>query len=846
MPDQAPILPVTPRKSEASPSRFIAILESTTDLVLMADCDGHTLYVNKAGRQILGWSDDEATERIHIAKIFPGWAYAIVSEHGLPASVANGSWSGETAIQGRSGREIPVLQVLLAHTDSSGAVEFYSTICRDISDRKQKELEQIEWSNRYDAAIRASGQVLFDWNSASGQIDYAGPIEAVTGYEPEELTGGLSQLRGLIYPGDRARFDAAIQSAMDTRDPLRVEFGLLRKDGRRITVEANGHFFLDRLGRIGRMVGFISDITLEKILELSAQSNKERLEQSVAERTSELEQANAALLESARQQEAVARLGQRALLGIPLSDLMNEAVELVRSSLQVDCASLNQWHRDFQTLRPNAVCGWPEGPEFDETPPGILSQSGYTITVGHPVVAADYLTETRFSPSPACRATGIQCGVTVPIVADGMRFGVLGAFSMEKRGFGQDDVSFLLGVANILSAAIERRHVEQTAHLAQVEAETANRAKSDFLSRMSHELRTPLNAILGFTQLLQMEEHDERQAESIQYISQAGTNLLELINEVLDIARLDAGKVEFHREPVFLAEVLLEATNSVKSLAAKNAISILLVNTGEEEAIVSTDRERLRQIFINLLSNAVKYNRPGGSVTVAAARKDKTFWKVSVTDSGHGIAADNLSRLFVPFERLGQKEGGTAGGTGLGLALCQRLAKGLGGSIGAGSTVGIGSTFWVEIPAEPQESHPSRTTTPDDTISQKMPTETPTKTILYVEDDLANVHLIGRIIESRKNLKLVSAPEGRMAMPLALEHRPALILLDLNLPDATGEELIVQFKINPETRGIPVILVTGEVASDRAARVVELGAVDVLAKPYRVQTFLALLDSHLR
>lgn len=844
MADQTPTPLDVRRTRDASPSRLIAILESTTDLVLMTDCAGRTLYVNRAGRRMLGWSDDEATERVHLSEIFPPWAYAIVSEQGLPSAFSDGSWSGESALLNRTGREIPVLQVLLAHTDAAGNVEFYSTTCRDISDRKQKELEQIEWSNRYDAAIRASGRVMFDWDSTTGKIDYAGAIERVTGYSPFELSGGLEQLRRLIHVEDRKKFDAAIQATLDTRDPLQVEFELRRKDGRIIVINADGHFFLDRLGRIGRMVGFLSDITAEKAFERGVQSTQERLEHSVSERTRELEQANAELLESARQQEAVARLGQRALLGIPLPELMNEAVELVRSSLQTDCASLNEWRGEFQTLRSRASIGWPDELSPDETSPGSLSQSGYTITLGAPVVSADYEQESRFTPSNSCRLTGIRCGVTVPIVAGAMRFGVLGAFAKNKREFGRDDISFMLGVGNILSAAIERLHVEQTAQFAQSEAESANRAKSEFLSRMSHELRTPLNAILGFTQLLELEVQDERNAESIRYISQAGHNLLELINEVLDIARLDSGRVEFRHEPVELVTLITECVNATRALAAKNEITFVVVNPDYDAPIVTTDRERLKQIFLNLFSNAVKYNRPGGSVTIATAKKGGDRWKISVTDTGAGIAPENLSRLFVPFERLGPKEGGTAGGTGLGLALCQRLAKALKGDIGVGSTVGIGSTFWIELPAEIPETKnlphgPSNTKTPPETNTQTM------KTILYVEDDLANFHLIERIIETRKCLKLISASEGRLAMPLALEHQPSLILLDLNLPDATGEEIIAQIKAETTTQNIPVIVVTGEVGGDRVNKVLTLGAVDMLEKPYRVQTFLKLLDTYL-
>ncbi len=830
----------TPRPREESQARFIKILESTTDLVLMADREGRTLYVNKAGRDMLGWTTEEATERIPMADIFPAWAYATLSDQAMPAAYSNGSWSGETAVLTRSGREIPVLQVLLAHSGSDGEVDFYSTICRDISERKQKELEQIEWSNRYDAAIRASGQVLFDWDSTSGKISYAGAAERVTGFLPEELMGGLEQLRGLIHADDQAGFDRAIQRAIETREPLRIEFRLQRKDCREVVVKAQGHFFLDRLGRIGRMVGFLSDITAERIYERGVQLAHERLEQSVTERTQELEGANSRMLERARQQEAVARLGQRALMGIALPELMDLAVEVIRTALDVECVSVNEWLPEVSIFTARAQCGWPYAQNYNSTQGEALSHSGYTMLVGHPVVSSNYGTESRFAPSEICRLTGIQSALTAPIQAGTRPFGVVGAFSTKRRAFEQEDISFLQGVANILSAAIERYGVEEAARRAQSEAEAANRGKSEFLSRMSHELRTPLNAILGFTQLLELEDHNASQAESIEHISKAGRSLLEMINEVLDIARLDSGRIQFQLERVELRALVEEVVSSMKPLASRNKVTIHIAEI-PHEAIATTDVDRLRQVLQNLISNAVKFNRLDGSVTIAAARSGDEYWRVSVTDTGCGIPQDYLSRLFVPFERLGQKEGGVAGGTGLGLALCQRLIKGLHGRIGVASTEGLGSTFWVEIPAIHSISQPEVAEIFDTpALTTKMP-----KTILYIEDDIASHRLLERIVETRGNLKLVSAIEGSVALGLAKDHQPELILLDLNLLDTTGEKLLSQLKADADTRHIPVVVVTGEAGGGRAQDMLDQGAVEILAKPYRISDFFNMLDKHL-
>jgi CheY-like chemotaxis protein len=358
---------------------------------------------------------------------------------------------------------------------------------------------------------------------------------------------------------------------------------------------------------------------------------------------------------------------------------------------------------------------------------------------------------------------------------------------------------------------------------------------------MSHELRTPLNAILGFSQLLEMEEHTERQAESITHISRAGRNLLDLINEVLDIARLDVGRVQFRMEAVDVMEVIREAVIVTDVAAGKRRILLRLAEPGGEEPFVSADRERLKQVLVNLLSNGVKFNKDGGSVTVAVARMDDQHWRISVTDTGIGIPHDKLSRLFLPFERLGTREGGIEAGTGLGLALCQRLAKSLGGRIGVASTVGLGSTFWIEFPVV--EVAPQAIPEPEieDKPAPQAASAKELRTILYIEDEVTNFYLLKRILDSADDIKLLSALQGRQGIDLAREHRPDLILLDMNLPDMTGEQVLRALKEDPVTAGLKVVAVTGEILGSREKELRDLGVSEALLKPYRVAELMAVL-----
>lgn len=831
---------ISPLHSDEAHARIIKILEATTDVVAMTDRGGQLLYMNMAGRRLFGWTEGDTVELRNVKEMHPAWAYEVVQHEGFPAALRDSSWSGETALLAGNGQEVPVLQVVLAHTSADGEVDFYSTICRDISERKQKELEQIEWANRYDAAIRASGQVLFDWDAATGDITYGGDVAGLFGCQDEEMQGGLTRLRQMIHTGDLAAFDAEVERVIATRDPFQHEFRLRRKDGTEIVAQAQGFFFLDRQGRIGRMVGFMKDVSVQRVAESAIQTTNESLEQRVAERTAALERANAELQSRAHQQEAVALLGQCALTGLPLDELMREAAKVARVGLPADCTAVHEFNTADECFHLRAEAGWPEREMPAHIPGDDDSMSKYALQSGEIAVSPDFSREQRFAVPQDAKDIGARSGVCVLIQAGARPLGVLNAFSRSLRAYAPDDLSFLQAVANVLSAAIERHQAEEHIRQAQAEAEAANRAKSDFLSRMSHELRTPLNSILGFTQLLEMEEHDARQEESIRHISRAGQNLLGLINEVLDIARLDAGRMQFQMEAVDLSEFLRETTTLTLPLAARHKVTVRLAEMPQETPFISTDRERIKQVLLNLLSNAVKFNRDGGSVTVAAARIEQGFWRVSVTDTGMGISQEKLDRLFVPFERLGPKEGGTEGGTGLGLALCQRLVKALEGRLGAASTVGLGSTFWIDLPAIEMPVENTAVVATSETVQPAPPQSQ--YTLLYIEDDLANYYLLERILASRKDIKLLSALQGRLGLDLAREHQPDLLLLDLNLPDMPGEQLLRILKEDPNTAGIPVIAVTGEVASDRSNLLRELGALDILVKPYRVQELLTLLD----
>ena len=829
-------------------SRFARIFEATTDIVAMTDRAGNVIYLNAAGRKLLDLENDAEISSLTLRGLHPEWAFEIVRQEGIPAAQTEGSWSGETALISATGREFPVLQLVLAHLDQAGELEFVSTICRDISDRKLKELERIEWANRYNAAIRASGQVVFDWDTLSGEIAYGGEIEHLLGYSTEEMVGGMERLRSVIHPEDVHTFDDRIEVATMMRDPFDYTFRAFRKDGVEIIIRAQGCFFLDRHGQFGRMVGFLKDVTKEWMGERAIHLANERLEQRVTERTAELGKANLDLKNSALRQAAVARLGQRALAGQSLGELMLDAAKTVLQMLPCEFSSVLQYDENEDSFIPLANVGWPNsGPERVPVPGGTRSMSGYAVQTGEAVVSNDSETESRFQYSDLARMAGARCGIAACIKAGERPLGVLTGFSLRRRDFTHDDVSFVQSIANVLTAAIERHEAEESIRRARADSEAANRAKSEFLSRMSHELRTPLNAILGFTQLLEMEKHTSRQGESLDHISRAGRNLLDLINEVLDIARLDSGRLEFNMEPVDVMELLRAAVSESTASASKRGITLHITEFPATAPFVLSDCERLRQVLLNLLSNGVKFNRDGGSVTVAVTRANATEWRIAVTDTGIGIAEDKIARLFVPFERLGTREGGTEGGSGLGLALCQRLVTGLGGRIGVTSAVDAGSTFWMDLPLietpplTMQETPPARL----DQSSAPPPAAKIPRKILYIEDDVANFHLLERFLSVRDDIEMISAMDGTTGIDLARQHLPDLILLDLNLPDMSGEQVLRALRADPATHSLAVVAVTGGLMPEREEEIGLLGVIETVRKPYKLTAITALLDRSL-
>jgi PAS domain S-box-containing protein len=373
---------------------------------------------------------------------------------------------------------------------------------------------------------------------------------------------------------------------------------------------------------------------------------------------------------------------------------------------------------------------------------------------------------------------------------------------------------------------------------AEAAAEQANHAKSEFLSRMSHELRTPLNAILGFAQLLEMDQLSPDQ-ESLGQILRAGRHLLGLINEVLDISRIETGQLHVSLEPVAVEDILRAAIDLVRPLADARGIALAADVAGDSRHVLA-DRQRLQQVLLNLLSNGVKYNAPGGRVHLSCVAAPDDRLRIRVADTGPGLAPDKLARLFTPFDRLGA-ESSAEEGTGLGLTLSKRLVEVMGGALHVDSRVGEGSVFSVELPLVP-----APTALPDAGAREQARAERgdrPPVLVLYVEDNLSNLRLVERIAERRPHVKILPAMQGRVGIDLARQHRPDLILLDRHLPDMGGDEVLRLLREDPRTTSIPVVILSADASPSRVQALLGQGARDYLTKPLDVHRLLELLDT---
>lgn len=431
---------------------------------------------------------------------------------------------------------------------------------------------------------------------------------------------------------------------------------------------------------------------------------------------------------------------------------------------------------------------------------------------------------------------------------DGVRFPAIVSVT-ALRDEDDDIIGYLfIGTDNTARKEVEHKLRQQQIELesARDAAEKANMAKSEFLSSMSHELRTPLNAVLGFAQLMETATPLPTPAQklSIEQILKGGWYLLRLINEILDLALIESGKLMMLQETINLSEILRDCQLMTIPQAEARGITVRLPE-GAHDWFIDADRTRLKQVVINLLSNAIKYNHVNGSVTVVCEMTRDHHMRVSVSDTGPGLAPEMLQQLFQPFNRLGQESSG-AEGTGIGLVVTKQLVELMGGVIGVNSERGAGSTFWFELPLSVEAAPSTRESIAATPSAQAvLNADAAQRTLLYVEDNPANLRLVEQLIQRRSDLKLLTATDGYAGVEMARQHLPDLILMDINLPGISGLEALKLLRAIPETANIPMMALSANAVPHDVDQGLKAGFLRYLTKPIKIDEFMAAIDGAL-
>ncbi len=494
------------------------------------------------------------------------------------------------------------------------------------------------------------------------------------------------------------------------------------------------------------------------------------------------------------------------------------------------------WEQVFHDAERGIVVGTPDGTTLDLMNPAFARMHGYTVEelAGTPLLDIFAPEARRAVPAmlELVRRDGQHTFESFHLRKNGTAFPVLVDATAVKDA--QGNVQYrALNVQDIS----QLKSAERGLRADRAEAERANEAKSQFLSRMSHELRTPLNVILGFAQVMQLDDLTPSQSENVDHILQAGRDLLALIDDVLDISRVESGKMALSVESVGVAEMAEEVLRLMRPLADRHGVRVAQT-TPECDYRVFADRQRLKQVLLNLVSNGIKYNVRGGYLTVECVATESEV-SISVSDTGVGIPNDSVERLFAPFERLG-KEGTQIEGTGLGLSISKSLVEAMGGTISAARRAQQGSVFTVHLKrSQLPQGDPAPAATNAESSGGA------TGLVLYIEDNLASFQLVEKVLSQRPGVKVLPAMQAGIGLQLAQDYQPDLILLDLHLPDMTGEEVLQQLRHNPQTWSIPVVVASADATSRRLERLLELGAKVYLTKPIDVRELLDTIDRFL-
>lgn len=720
-----------------------------------------------------------------------------------------------------------------------GLIDVLGNVVSQSLARWMSEFQQERSRDRLRRAQSFANIGTWEWNLDTDELYWTERVPMLFGYPEGDLETSFENFIGAVHPDDRDSVEKAIQSSIQHDEPYRTEHRIIWPDGAIRWLLETGAVVRGTDGSAKQMLGVVEDIT-------AMRDAKNQL----ARQTTLLNMLHDSLTAFILEGKFRATLDSMLDSLLKLTDsefgFLAEVLFTPKNApfLRVQSITDISWSPEAAEMYSRVGTEKFEFHELDNMlGESIRRREIVTVNAGE--------SEELFSNLPVGHPE-IRTLLSVPIFIGP---DLVGNFALANRSSGYDAsiIEFLrpfmatYGVIINSQRLIDMEEVNRKSLVrAKRRADQANRAKSEFLSNMSHELRTPLNAIQGFGQLLESDSNlNEDQQDNVNEILSASEHLLALINEVLDLARIESGKLELSLENVPISSVIHEALTLIKHSAEKRGLTITVGNI--EHFHVTADWTRFKQALLNLLSNAVKYNRENGNISVEARYFQESWIDIRVTDSGNGIPESQLTDLFQPFNRLGA-ELGHIEGTGIGLSLTKQLVELMGGSIGVTSVTGKGSTFWIRLPAESRDtstnglptlhSEPSRASRDDHP-------ETGKRTILYIEDNPANRKLVERIINREPSYALVSAANAVDGLQLAKNNPPELILVDINLPDMDGYALLGKLKSFQHLSETPILALTANAMREDRQRGANAGFDDYLTKPINIDELINTLEKYL-
>jgi PAS domain S-box-containing protein len=786
--------------------KFKLGIDRTDNAVFITDPNGIIQYTNPGFEKVYGFKNEEAlgkTPRILKSGVLPDEQY----KHFWETLLKGGTITGEIVNKTKDGRIIPIAGTNSAILDENGKILGFLAVHQDITNRKKSEEELRKSQEQYALAAEGANDGLWDWDILTNEIYYSPRWKSMLGYEVDELTQGFADWENLIHPDDHDYATTALDNYLKGKaDTYDVEIRLRHKDGTWRWVRDRGKALRDADGKAVRMAGSHSDVTDRKIAEESIRRRNEYL-------------------------AASSEIGKIVTSTLDLNSIFARTVNLINERFSFYHASIFIVEETgFNAILREST--GEAGAEMKRNKHSLQlndkSIVGKVALDGKAVIVNDVKANPLHKFNPLLPETLAEAAI--PLRIGNRTIGAIDIQAKNVDAFTDDEVSVLQTVADQVAVAIDNARSFELAQQAVMEMREIDRLKSQFLANMSHELRTPLNSIIGFSRVI-IKGIDgpvtELQQQDLTAIYNSGQHLLGLINDILDLSKIEAGKMELAFDEVNIVDVTNSVLSSMTGLIKDKPIQMKRI-IEPNLPTVRADAIRIRQVIINLLSNAAKFTDEGDIVVEVGLKpgsSGRNEMRISVTDTGPGISKQDQTKLFQPFSQVDDSPTRKTGGTGLGLSICQHIVNMHGGKIWIESDIGKGSTFYFTLPLFRREKENENTPGTN-------------KIVLSIDDDPQVIGLYERYLQPQ-GYEVIPLSDPSRAVERAKQLKPFAITLDIMMPGIDGWQVLDSLKGDPETRDIPIIVCS---IIEDLEKGFNLGAADYLVKPILEDDLVNALD----